>query len=312
MIDNGFNSTREISNMVKSNFGLDEKSFIILGVIAENGPLTSYQILEKGCSKSHNITRDEIRYRLPRTLKDFLIEKEGGKQRNTGRIHKFYHLTFKGLIASLARTSFEKNYIVKKYLSSLLKYANKLAIPEITIQLIKYNIALYLIKNVIDGLKLTEVNNIDDQIFKLNTHESRTEPSLRQKPISDKKLEKIEFEIRIRLHIIRQILNQSIKIVKSEQSTNNSKQQKNAYSSNPTNNFILNTLPDYVKYWFDYMQDTQFEEIDESEPHIRLENRNSQGIQIDIKTANKNAQDILNKLGIKAKLTDTDKPLLFL
>ena len=171
MIDNGFRSNSEISKMVDELFVLDEESSIILGVIAENGPLTAYQIEKKGYDKSHEITRDKVRHRLSRTLEDFLMEVKGSAHRNTGKIKKFYHLTFKGFIASLSKTSFEENYIVKKYLEFLTQWANKYHIPEITIQLIKYNLVLYLIKNVIDGLELTDLNNIEAKIFKLNSHD---------------------------------------------------------------------------------------------------------------------------------------------
>jgi len=97
-IDHGFNSAGEISDMVNSLFELDEASFIILGVIAENGPLNARQIEKKGFEKSYEITRDKVRSRLPGTLKDYLIKNEGEIFRNTGKREKFYHLTFKGSI----------------------------------------------------------------------------------------------------------------------------------------------------------------------------------------------------------------------
>jgi len=309
-IDHGFNSAGEISDMVNSLFELDEASFIILGVIAENGPLNARQIEKKGFEKSYEITRDKVRSRLPGTLKDYLIKNEGEIFRNTGKREKFYHLTFKGLIASLAIIPFEENYIIKKYLGFLLKYANKFSIPEITIQLIKYNIALYLVKNVIDGLKLTDLNNIDDRIFKLNSHKSLTEPNLRQKPISNKNAERIELDIKTKLHIIQQILTQSMKNVSLEHKSHTKQQDRK--SLNLVNDFILNILPDYITYWFDYIQEIQFEEIDKLEPHRRLEDRDLQSIQIDIKNANRVARNILDYLGIKAQFTDSDIPSLFL
>ena len=157
MINNGFRINSEISKMVDELFDLDEYASVILEEIAENGPLTAYQIQIRGDKKIEKVTRDRVNYRLEGKLKDFLIVVKGGKHRNTGKIKKFYHLTLKGLIASLSTTSFEENYIIKKYLEFLVQWANKYHIPEITIQLIKYNLALYLIKNVIDGSKLTDL-----------------------------------------------------------------------------------------------------------------------------------------------------------
>ena len=163
MINNGFRINDEISKMVEELFGLKKYSSLILEIIAENGPLTAYQIKTKGGKKlekelEEKFTREIIKQRLEGKLKDFLIIVEGGKHRNTGKTKKFYYLTLKGLIASLSTTSFEENYIIKKYLEDLEQCANRNCIPEITIQLIKYNIALYLIKNVIDDLKLTDLN----------------------------------------------------------------------------------------------------------------------------------------------------------
>lgn len=307
MIDNGFNSTRVISKIVKKNFDLDEISQIILGVIAENGPLNANQILKKSCNKDHNISREEVNGRLAKALKDFLIKKEGEIFRNTGKREKFYHLTFKGAIASLCRTAFEENYVIKKYSKVLSQYANKYDIPEITIQLIKYNLALYLIKNVIDGSKLTDSNNIDDKIFKLNSHKSLTEPNLRQKPISDKRAEADEFEIKTRLQIIQQILTQTMKNISLEYKSHTKQNRKN-----PTNDFIRNILPDYIKYWFDYIQEIQFGEIDELKQHIILDDDNFREKQIDIKNTNKEARIILNDLGIKTRFTDNEVPLFFL
>ena len=310
MIDNGFRSNSEISEMIDELFVLDEESSIILGVIAENGPLTAYQIEKKGYKKSHEITRDKVRYRLSRTLKDFLMEIKGSEHRNTGKIKKFYHLTFKGFIASLSKTSFEENYIVKKYLEFLTQWANKYHIPEITIQLIKYNLVLYLIKNVIDGLKLTDLNNIEAKIFKLNSHESLTEPHLRQKPILNKKLEKKEFKIRTRLHIIQQILTQAINNVSLEHMSDTSKRQDKK-NLNQADYFILNILSEHTKHWFDHIQEIQFEKIDGFEPPTTLDDRDSQGIQINIKDANKEARTILKKAGIKAQFIDSKVPSFF-
>ncbi len=328
-IDQGFNSGEKISSMVRNLFELDHISFIILGVIAENGPLNASQIekkslriarqmkekdlathqtKEKGSRKTYSLTRDKVRSRLPGTLKDYLIKKEGEIFQNTGKREKFYHLTFKGLVASLHLIPFEENYIVKKYLEFLLQWANKYYIPEISIQLIKYNLALYLVKNVIDGSKLTDSNNIDDKIFKLNSHKSLTEPNLRQKPISDKRAEINEYKIKTRLQIIQQILTQSMNNVRSEHRLHSKQDEK---SQNPIDNFILNILPDYIKYWFDHIQEIQFEEIDELKPHTIVDD-DFREKQIDIKNTNKEARTILNNLGIKAQFADNEVPLFFL
>jgi len=311
MINNGFRINSEISKMVDELFDLDEYASVILEEIAENGPLTAYQIKIKGNKKVEKVTREKVKYRLEGKLKDFLIVVKGDKHRNTGKIKKYYYLTLKGLIASLSTTSFEENYIIKKYLEFLVQWANKYHIPEITIQLIKYNLALYLIKNVIDGSKLTDLSNIEAKIFKLNSHESLTEPYLRQKPIANKKLEKIEFKIRIRLHIIQQILTQAINNVSLEHISDTSKLQQNKKNLSPVDNFILNILSGYIKHWFDYIHEIQFEKIDGFKPVTTLDDRYSHGIQINIKDANRDAHTILKKIGIKAQFTDSKVPSFF-
>ena len=311
MINNGFRINSEISKRVDELFDLDEYESVILEEIAENGPLTAYQIQIRGDKKVEKVTREKVKHRLEGKLKDFLIVVKGDEHRNTGKIKKFYHLTLKGLIASLSITSFEENYIIKKYLEFLVQWANKYHIPEITIQLIKYNLALYLIKNVIDGSKLTDLSNIEAKIFKLNSHESLTEPYLRQKLIANKKLEKIEFEIRTRLHIIQQILTQAINNVSLEHISDTSKLQQNKKNISPVDNFILNILSEYIKRWFDHIHEIQFAKIDGFEPVTILDDRYSHGIQINIKGANKEARTILKKIGVKAQFADSKVPSFF-
>jgi len=308
MINNGFRINDEISKMTDELFDLDEYSHIILEEISEKGPLTAYQIEKNGEKKGEKITRSKVEERLKGKLKDFLIVVKGEKHRNTGKTKKYYYLTLKGLIASLYSTRFEENYIIKKYTEFLEQYANRQHIPEITIQLIKYNIALYLLKNVIDGLELTDLNNIEAKIFKFNDHESKIEHHLRQKPISDKKLEKKELKIRTRLHILQQILAQSINSINLEHKSN----QQEEKNMSPTNYFISNILSGYIKEWFDKIHEIQFEKIDEFEPITVLDKRYSHSIQINIKDANKDARAILKKIGVKAKFTDSEKyPFLF-
>jgi len=297
--------------MVDELFYLDKYESVILEVIAEKGPLTAYQIKKKGDNRVEKITKNKVKHRLEGKLKDFLIVVKGDKHRNTGKIKKYYYLTLKGLIASLSTTSFEENYIIKKYLEFLVQWSNKYHIPEITIQLIKYNLALYLIKNVIDGSKLTVVSNVEAKIFKFNSYESLTEPHLRQKLIANKKLEKIEFKIRTRLYTIQQMLTQAINNVSLEHISDTSKLQQNKKNLSPVDNFILNILSGYIKYWFDYIHEIQFEKIKGFEPITKLDEKYSQSIQINIKDANNDARTILKKLGVKAQFTDSKVPSFF-
>ena len=311
MINNGFRFNNEISKMVDELFYLDKYESVILEVIAEKGPLTAYQIKKKGDNRVEKITKNKVKHRLEGKLKDFLIVVKGDKHRNTGKIKKYYYLTLKGLIASLSTTSFEENYIIKKYLEFLVQWSNKYHIPEITIQLIKYNLALYLIKNVIDGSKLTDVSNVEAKIFKFNSYESLTEPHLRQKLIANKKLEKIEFKIRTRLYTIQQMLTQAINNVSLEHISDTSKLQQNKKNLSPVDNFILNILSGYIKYWFDYIHEIQFEKIKGFEPITKLDEKYSQSIQINIKDANNDARTILKKLGVKVQFTDSKVPSFF-
>jgi len=311
MINNGFRFNDEISKMVDELFYLDKYESVILEVIAENGPLTAYQIKNIGKDRVERVTRNKVKLRLEGKLKDFLIVVKSDNYRNTGKTKKHYHLTLKGLIASLSTTSFDENYLIIKYLEFLVQEANKYYIPEMTIQLIKYNIALYLIKNVIDDSKLTDVSNIEAKISKFNSYESLTEPHLRQKSIANKKLEKIEFKIRTRLHVIRQVLTQAINDVRLEHISDTSKLQQNKKNLSPTDHFILNILPGYIKEWFDYIHEVQFEKINGFEPITVLDDKYSQSIQINIKNANNDARTILKKIGVKAQFADSKVPPFF-
>jgi len=319
LVNDGFEIDNVLAKLSRQLFDIDKESRTILGVIAREGLITEYQITKQGFKLYHEITREKVRRRLLVTdLKDgYIIQKRGKRHRNIRKrkvITKPYALTLKGLIASLAITSFDDNYMVKKYFDLFKSWINKFNISELAIQVIKYNLALFMIKNVVEGSNFTTLKNIEPQIFTLNEGDPLLDPTFPHAPIYDKKLEEWMKKIRYRFHVIQQlfiqarkqvtkspfrpakILDDDVKILKYK--------NKEAY-------YGSSILPYYVTQWYDIIDRVQFENPDEFNPNIIPELENQEGTEIDIGSINARAKQILKKLKIKEKFYDYDVPTIF-
>lgn len=293
-------------------------SSIILGVIAKHGSINEQRIADLAFKKSHTITRDVVRYRLSNEknesnfLKLGVVTKKKGKM--VGNIksknENVYHLTLKGLIASLAKTSFEDNYIVSKYMKLFSHLVKSNNIPSFALLLIKYNLAMFMIKNVIDGSNLTNLNNIDAQIFSMNDGDPLLSFNFPHQ-VKNKKLDQALTEIRIWYHIYSQVYNQAINELTNDGLVPANKKDpslmvwKNTEMSN-----AINVLPNYIKYWYDYVERIQFEKIENMEPFQNSEEMTNDE-QIDPIACNVIAKQILKKYSIKSNFSLVEPPTFF-
>jgi len=319
LVNDGFEIDNVLAKLSSKLFDIDKESRTILGVIAREGLITEYQITKQGFKLYHEITREKVRRRLLVTelTEGYVIQRRGKRHRNIRKrkvITKPYALTLKGLIASLAITSFDDNYMVKKYFDFFKGWINKFNISELAIQVIKYNLALFMIKNVVEGSNFTTLKNIEPQIFTLNEGDPLLDPTFPQAPIHDKKYEEWMKKIRYRFHVVQQLF------IKARRQVTKSPfkrakildddfhllkfKNKEAY-------FGSNILPTYVTEWYGNIDRVQFENLDEFNPNIIPELENQEGTEISIVSVNTRAKQILKKLKIKEKLYYHDLPTIF-
>jgi len=317
LLNDGFEIDYVLAKLSRQLFDIDKESRTILGLIAREGLLTEYQIKEQGFKLYHEITREKVRRRILVTdLSDgFLIKRKGKRHRNIRKvITKPYALTLKGLLASLAITSFDDNYMVKKYYDFFKSWINKFNISEIAIHVIKYNLALFMIKSVVEGSKFTTLKNIEPQIFTLNVGDPLLDPTFPHAPIYDKKLEDWMKKIRYRFHVVQQLFIKSlVQVTKSPYKTakildNDVKLLK---YKNREAYFGCNILPTYVTEWYANIDKVQFENLDEFNPDFIPESENQEGTEISIGSVNARTKQILKKLKIKEKVYDYEAPTIF-
>ncbi len=139
-------------------FDLDDVSRSILTVLGRRGPQTEYELSRWiTISNRRSIGR---RINNPNGLlkKGFLYESIGKKLR-TPRMERPFVLTFKGFIASLAKTNFEENSLIKSYKHYVEKESDP-KFAEFVINYAKFNLAVILSWHKINGFTLTDLNYV--------------------------------------------------------------------------------------------------------------------------------------------------------
>lgn len=265
-------------NFSKSLFKLDPLEQTILGIIAKEGPLREDEIVKIAYQRNANHTRDRIRYRLKHHRSSetlvtlgFVSLKTGKKIGNIkNKSEQVYHLTFKGLIASLCLTKFEDNYMVKKFKDSISKFVNRYNLPEFSIQFMKYHLAMFMLKNVLDGSKLTSLKNLEADMYAMSAGDPFLGAAFPQK-IENEKLYEIIIDVRAWFHVYSQVLNKCIEKVVGEG------WKKVKYHGNKNDlrfielpaetNYTYGILPQYMQYWYDRIERIQFKELEKFEPH---------------------------------------------
>lgn len=306
----------------ESLFDIDKESKIILGVLAKNGSLNEDQITDLGFKRSHIITRDIVRYRISNEKsaksilkKGFIIQKDGDKIGNIkNKVEKIYHLTFKGLIASLAEIAFEENYLVRKYKELISSWVKSNNIPEFAIKLIKYNLALFMIKNVIEGSKLTDLNNIEANLYSFNDGDLLASPIY---PVQvSKKYEEMLLDIRVWFYICDKVFHAaSVKLARDRPLVNDDENADVSMLYYPDKESAMNSqiLVNYIKNWHDHIERVQFEDLEKFNPYYMPEEweQERQGDEVDISAANIIAKRILKEHKIHPNFSLTDITCIF-
>ena len=129
-------------------FDIDKESKAILGIIAKHGPSTETKITSLG-KRRIILSRDIIRRRLifKDLSSDFLSVKKGKKIGNLkGKREKFYSLTLKGFLASLAEIPIQENFWIKNYIEMIKEITDDITSQEL-LKHIYYSVGVFLILN---------------------------------------------------------------------------------------------------------------------------------------------------------------------
>lgn len=297
----------------ESLFELDKLEAKILGIIAEYGALNEDAISQKMFKINADYSRDKIRYKLnhPKNSKtllklSFIIQENGNKIGNIkNKSEKFYRLTFKGLMASLSAKKFENNYLVKNFKNFITKWADQYNVPEFSIIFMKYHLALFMLKNILDGSVLTRSKNIEHNFFTMNEGDPLLGSSFPQK-IMDKELNDKATDIRVGFHLYSQVLRFSIsEIVRQGQkkAKHHSHKDFSIIEFPPETNYAMNILPNFIKNWYDNIERLQYENVEKFNPYDlpyeqEDEMYNRSGLSIDTFSVNILAKRILKKHNI--------------
>ena len=290
LIDQGFNSAGAFSFFSKKLFDIDKESRIILGVIAKHGPVVENKITNLGFKKSHQITREKVRYRLLKSdlSSGYVIKKRGKRHRNIKNafgknqeiIEKPYHLTFKGMVASLAETKFEENYMIKNY-KKLFKHVDLKIYANLVIQLMKYALGVYMAYAIINGRKFSDLQHLAfdyERNFELNILRFANVDNV---AINDEKIEKITYEIRMRYFLINTMLsNIDRPFIKKD------------------NKFIHSTWI-LIDRWHQIIEKIQFEKFTPFDPKTFYQNEAPETIPIQISLVNDKVKKLLKDLHLK-------------
>ena len=153
----------------KQLFVLSEIQFWILYKIAEEGPLYKNRL-----KNEIGLTKRKVDYNTQILLENgYLLPKKSrsahrGVKNAFGKgikiIPTLYHLTFKGLVASLA-IPLRQNYLIINYLKIILEYTDK-RFSQLFLHHMYYNITLFLLSNYMKKTKLSEIGeNLDWAIY---------------------------------------------------------------------------------------------------------------------------------------------------
>ena len=286
-IDDGFPIDKIIKKFSGILFDIDDESRAILSVIAKDGPSSEYQIQKKGYKISHHITREKVRYRLrnAKFLQSFVLSRDDSPHRNTGKIPHFYFLSLKGFLASLAKTQFEEIYLVKKYRKFLSNFTDVDLIPESSLQIVKYGLALFLIENVINGTKLTDTQIMKKHIYDFfNPLHSLNQPVPSQK-IDDPELENYLNAIRQRYHVSQLLLIELYIKIGIKTPYYNKKYDL--------------TFLDIIQYWHHYFEEINFKDTERYDPFSDSYPEYEGKTSLDQKLIYRHANRIFKSVGLK-------------
>ena len=295
--DDWFDIDSELAVLSHKVFSLDEDSEKILGVLGRNGECNENAIskLCKSKPNRHAVMRKVIGIEHPeRSLKNlgYLIHTRGMIHR-TGTQENLLSLTLKGLVASLSKTKFDDNYIVKEFRKFLNdKFGNEINVVDLTLELIKCHIAMFLIWHRLLPANLKEQQNTTKYFLQWIEHNPIMDINY-EGTATDEDLDDIFSEIRIRFFTLQSIL---VSVLRQSKM---SKKLYYWYDSRDFTNVASVNFYEVIRYWPHYLDKIHFEDPEPYSPTI-LEYDYSFNAEYIIKEVTRNRNKILKRIKLRS------------
>jgi hypothetical protein len=333
--ENRYNTNKLLAQFSKSLFKLDEESRITLSVIAKHGPLNGRKIAEFGENEwSHSFSYEIVKNRMgarnhtPNLIDSgFVIQKEGNQIGHIRRTReKIYFLTLKGFVASLSeiksgntkkKVKFEENYLINDYKKLTTAWLGKYDIPTFVVKMMKYNLALFLLKHKIESSDLTGIGNIEAQISSMNK-----EIFLDHKfPVGGNKLYEKSVYLHTWFRVYTQILNEAFREVLSDLIIKKKRSKGKIIDGggylpevDELPHYVGNLYNKFVRYWHTYIIQNQFQDESRFKPFLigeKIRRHDRISLNIDNSKVNLIAKQILEKYKIGSKFNLTQEPKFF-
>ena len=208
------NLDRSLKLLSNDLFVMERGSRAILQILAENGPSTEYQMGKIG--KAFELDRDTVRRRVlgSPTFRGLIAEEfvwlAKRQEFRTGSKKKIYNLTVKGILASLDRVPFERNYAIKQFYSLISAITeNEYHIADFTLQYIKFQIGILMSWYKMNGFNLTEAREFSN-LFRKNMIEHYLFPQIPNSLVGTKvwqDYDEIGFQFFVLRHIVKTLIN---------------------------------------------------------------------------------------------------------
>lgn len=319
ILEKDFKVDEIIASTSKAIFDFDKTSKIILGTLGINGSLSERRIY-----KTTNIPNTTVRRKLigretkSKTLKELecVVQTKGRitirykkKKGKKPEKENIYSLTLKGMLVSLALSEkypFKQNYLVKQFRNLFSKqFGEKSEISNFILQLIKYNIALFMLWHKINGLELTKHRNLSNYFIDWNR--SNLNLNIDFPPLSKPNIEDwIDFnETKIRFFALESSVVVLLKKLNAPElifTWNEKMTSESDLTYNST------TYYNMIKFWPYYLENLHWGDFEEYDPeNIVLDSR----VELDIDDINKMRNKILEMIKIQNAPSITKQKLIW-
>jgi len=312
ILEEDFHFDEILTTASEAIFNFDNSSRIILAIIGEHGTLNEYQVSKKSQVPITSVRRKLIgRESIAKTLKELqCVDQTRGRRTIQEKRENNYSLTLKGMLVSLSlshRFPFEKNYLVKIFKNIVYKKLHdQYGISELILQLIKYNITLFMLWHKINGLDLTKHQNLSNYFLEWNASNSNL--NINHPGLFTRNFELLyQFsEARTRFFVLESIVSMFLRKLganKIEFIWNESGTSESDYTYNSTSFYNV------IKFWPYYIENLQW---DDFEPYVprNIESDNLE-VELNLEDVNELRDKVIARMKIKNVPAITKQKLIW-
>jgi len=221
------------------------------------------------------------------------------------------------MLASLSKTEFDENYLVREHIKNISRWMNKYNIPEFAIQMIKYNLTMFMLKNIIEGTDLKALANIKIHIDTMNKSDPFS--TLRFPQTDDKEFYEKSIDIHTWFRIYSQVLNHAFRKVSDEEYSKRKILEERGIvryypKADDLPHFIRHLYDSFIRYWYNSIVQNQFQDESKFKPFLigeELKRQKTIPLNIDNSKVNESARLTLEKHGIQADFDISEEPRFF-